>query len=258
MPTDPHLTLTRLGLSESEASMYLALLAHGDQPVQILAREARISRTAAYEVLDTLNKRGLVIKKADGTKWTFLAEDPEKLETYFSQRLSLFTAEFETLKRLTPELRVRQGAYSTHPRVRLLSGYEGLADLFEDIERVAPDTLYEFCDYEHLVGVLDVPRINALRKVINYGRTSVKFLYRGALDVERRREGVEYRKIPELLSFRGDFWVYANRVVLINYQKDSLDMIVIDQNVFADMMRALFLTAWNATSLMHLPNAPSL
>lgn len=248
MPTDPQLTLTRLGLSESESAMYLALLIRGECPVQILARESKVSRTAAYEVLESLQKRGLVIKKTDGTKWTFLAEDPEKLEAYFSQRLSLFESELETLKRMAPELRVMQGEQNTRPRVRFLSGYEGLAALFEDVERVAPPEILEFMDTDHMAESVDQEKLKKARKGVNYGRTQVKFLYRGEKFVPKSVYA-EHRKTTTAESFRGNFWIYANRVVFLNYQT-NIEIVIIDHHIFAETMRALFLMAWNCGTLV--------
>lgn len=247
MLTDPHQTLVRLGLSEPESAMYLTMLACGNQPVQILAREARISRTAAYEVLESLQRRGLVVKKTEGTKWTFIAEDPEKLEAYFSQRLHLFETELDTLKRIAPELRVLQGEHSARPRVRFLSGYEGLAALFEDVERVAPEEILEFMDTDHMATSIDKERVYKIRKVVNYERTRVKFLYRGETFVPKFAH-VMHRKIDSKTeSFRGNFWIYANRVVFLNYQ-EHIEIVVIDNHIFAETMRVMFLLAWGCAN----------
>ena len=238
----------RLGLTECEANMYLTLLAYGAQPVQILARESKISRTAAYEVLDSLAQRGLVTKKTEGTKWTFLAEDPEKLDAYFSQRLSLFETELQTLKRITPELRVHQGGQDVRPRVRFLSGYEGLRELFQDVERVEPQELLEFMDPDQLQGRIDKVKVTEARKGVNYGRTKVKFLFRSETFVPTATHA-EHRKVNTIDSFRGNFWIYANRVVFLNYQ-ESIEIVVIDHHIFAETMRAMFQLAWNCATLV--------
>lgn len=248
MPTDPQITLTRLGLTDGEAIMYLTLLAHGAQPVQVLARESKISRTAAYEVLESLEKRGLVTKKTDGTKWTFLAEDPERLDAYFAQRLTLFESELQTLRRITPELRVHQGGKDARPRVRFLSGYEGLRELFQDVERVEPDELLEFMDPDQLQGKIDKARVAEARKGVNYGRTKVKFLFRGDTFAPTARYA-EHRRVTSIDTFRGNLWIYANRVVFLNYQQ-SIEIVVIDHHIFAETMRALFALAWGCATLV--------
>jgi sugar-specific transcriptional regulator TrmB len=248
MPTDYQTTLMRLGLTDCEANMYLTLLAHGAQPVQVLARESKISRTAAYEVLESLEERGIVTKKTEGTKWTFVAEDPEKLEAYFSQRLNLFETELQTLKRITPELRVYQGGQDVRPRVRYLSGYEGLRELFQDVERVEPEELLEFMDPEELEGKIDRAKVKEARKNVNYGRTKVKFLFRGE-SFEPTAAHAEHRCVKGVPNFRGNFWIYANRVVFLNYQK-SIEIVVIDHHIFAETMRALFALAWGCATLV--------
>ncbi len=251
MSTDPHQTLVRLGLSECEATMYLTLLEYGIQPVQVLARESKISRTAAYEVLESLEKRGLVIKRTEGTKWNFVAEDPEKLEAYFTQRVTLFNTELESLKRMAPELRVKQGTQDTRPRMRYLSGYEGLKKLFEDVERVAPEEILEFMDADNLHAWIDIERVREIRKIVNYNRTKVKFLYRGNNFVPKFKH-VTHRKAENVEAFRGNFWIYANRVVLLNYEQ-NFEIIVIDHHIFAETMRVLFLMAWSNAKPVDIP-----
>lgn len=253
MPTDPRGTLMRLGLTDCEATMYLTLLAHGAQSVQVIARESRISRTAAYEVLDSLTQRGLVSKKTEGAKWTFLAEDPEKLDAYFSQRLSLFEVELQTLKRITPELRVYQGAQDTRPRVRFLSGYEGLRELFQDVERVEPEELCEFLDQDELQGKIDKKKLAEARSGVNYGRTKVKFLFKGESFIPTAAYA-EHRRVKDAAAFRGNFWMYANRVVFLNYQK-NIEIVIIDHHVFAETMRSLFYLAWDCGVLIPVQEA---
>ena len=57
MPTD---TLIKFGLSEKEASVYIALLELEVAVVQEIASAAGINRSSTYVVLEALQKRGLV------------------------------------------------------------------------------------------------------------------------------------------------------------------------------------------------------
>ena len=243
MPTDIQQTLTRLGLTDAEARLYLSMLKMGPQPVQAIAREARVSRTAAYDVIESLVKRGLVASSSQGLKKAYVAEDPEKLESYFVQRIKMFESELDTLRRLAPELRVLQGGLDSRPRVRFLSGAEGFKALFRDVEMVAPRELLEITNIDAVYEYLDRKIVDEARSVINYERTIVKLLHKGTL--RRKSKHAEYRTmLQNITDFQGDIWIYANRIAFINFMT-RIEVVIIDNQVFTDSMRALFYSAWN-------------
>ena len=73
--------LIDLGLSENEASVYLAALSLGPTTILKIAKTAEMKRTTIYSVIDSLKKRGLINIEIKGFKTLFTAENPEKLET---------------------------------------------------------------------------------------------------------------------------------------------------------------------------------
>ncbi len=226
--------------------MYLSLLKLGTQPVQSIAREARVSRTAAYDVISSLIKRGLVASTTQSMKRVFVAEDPEKLESYFLQRAKSFETELETLRRLMPEMRVLQGGLDAKPRVRFLSGIEGFKALFRDVEMVAPKELLEISNIDTVYKYLDRAILEEARSVINYERTSVRLLHAGKL--LRKSPHAQYRTMTgPFLDFQGDVWIYANRVAMLNYVS-RIEVVLLDHQVFADTLRALFFTTWQQSA----------
>ena len=241
MPTDIKKTLTKLGLTDSESRVYLAMLRLGEQGVQHIAREAKISRTAAYEIVESLQSKGLVSSITRGSKTAYAAEDPEKLEAYFEQRIKDIHVELDTLRRITPELRVMQGG-GDKSRARFFTGEEGLRALFRDVELVAPRELLELANIDAVYTYLDPKLLENARAVINYDRTRVKMLHRG--QPRQHSNNVEFRRhVDEAGDFQGDIWIYANRVAFINYVT-RLEVVLIDNQIFADTMRALFMAAW--------------
>lgn len=244
MPTDIKKTLIKLGLTDSESRVYLAMLKLGEQGVQQIAREAKISRTAAYEIVEALHQKGLVSVVTRGSKTVYAAEDPEKLEAYFAQRIQDIQIELDTLRRITPELRVMQGG-GDNSRARFFTGPEGLRALYRDVELVAPRELYELANIDNVYTYLDSKLLADARKVIDYDRTKVKMLHRGEIRQHQHSSSVEFRRhIPEAGDFQGDIWIYANRVAFINFVT-RLEVVLIDNQIFADTMRALFMAAWH-------------
>jgi sugar-specific transcriptional regulator TrmB len=243
MPTDVKHTLTKLGLTDSEARVYLSMLKLGEHGVQQIARESKISRTAAYEIVNALQKKGLVSEITRGKKTVFAAEDPEKLEAYFEQRIKDIHTELDTLRRITPELRVMQGG-GDKSRVRFFTGEEGLKALYRDVELVAPRELLELLNIDAVYQYLDAKLLVNARTVINYDRTRVKMLHRG--QPRRHSKNVHLRRCPdEAGEYQGDIWIYANRIAYINFVT-RLEVVIVDNQIFADTMRAMFMAAWNS------------
>jgi len=76
--------LRKLGLKEKEVAIYLAALELGYSPVQLIARQAGVSRPTAYEIINELIKKGLMRESkrkglTKGEKNLFSAESPDKL-----------------------------------------------------------------------------------------------------------------------------------------------------------------------------------
>lgn len=242
MPTDIKQTLTKLGLTDAEARVYLSMLKLGEHGVQNIARESKISRTAAYEIVNALQKKGLVSEILRGKKSVFAAEDPEKLEAYFEQRIKDIHTELDTLRRITPELRVMQGG-GDKSRVRFFTGEEGLRALYRDVELVAPRELLELSNIDAVYQYLDSKLLADARSVINYDRTRVKMLHKGM--PRKHSKNVQMRRhADDAGDFQGDIWIYANRIAYINFVT-RLEVVIVDNQIFADTMRAMFLAAWN-------------
>ncbi len=248
MSVDYRGTLARLGLPPGEIEAYITLLACGELTVHTLARHTGSSRQVTYETLRCLESRGLVVKKTDGEKkrWTFSAEDPERLDVYFSHRLQLFSAELDALRRVTPELRVMQKNHGCRPRIRVLSGYEAMGELFSDVERVAPRDLFEFSDLDAVAKNIDIQRMKSLKKVLNYDRLRAKLLFRG--DGKYLNLPTIEARLVDSPPFDSDVWIYANRTCLVRFEDGDIHVIIIDDDALTQAMKGLFMLAWNAAT----------
>jgi len=72
-------TLESIGLSGYEARGYIALVAHGYGSAEVIAETARIPRTSAYKVLQSLCQKGFAISTR-GRPTIFKPEAPSKVK----------------------------------------------------------------------------------------------------------------------------------------------------------------------------------
>src|SRR5436190_1515134 len=76
-------SLVFLGLTDKEASVYVALLGLGRSTASQIARRAGVNRATSYVILDTLIAKGLVTISGKEPKQEYLAESPDKLPELF-------------------------------------------------------------------------------------------------------------------------------------------------------------------------------
>ena len=78
--------LQKLGLSQKEASVYIATLELGEaSPVSTIAKKAEVNRTTTYDILETLVQKGIVITSTHKKYKFYRAQPPEKLIAYLKE-----------------------------------------------------------------------------------------------------------------------------------------------------------------------------
>lgn len=126
--------LQEIGLSDKEATVYIALLQVDNDSVLDLSRKTKINRTTIYPVLDSLSKKGLINEVKIDNKVRFQAQPPERLETYVErQKVTLE----ESAKRLhgdiVPQLKSIQREEGERPVVKYFEGREGVISSMEEL-----------------------------------------------------------------------------------------------------------------------------
>lgn len=241
MATDFFKLLTSLGLSKTETQVYLASFELGPTSVQEIAKKARISRTAAYEAIEALQKRNLLSSFLRGKKRFFSAEEPERAYKHFKDSVENMSSKLEDLQRLLPEMKMLGGG--ERPAVRFYEGREALFALFNDVADVNPKYVDEVANMDDVFEKLDNDYLVEVRKVVDPSKIKTRILHRGTLKREPRPH-VEYCQLPnELGDFHGDIWIYGNRVAFVAFVGKVM-AIIIESDPFADTARVLFAAAW--------------
>lgn len=128
--------LQEIGLSEKEASVYIALLAFDKAPVADISKKAKVKRPTTYNILVSLANKGLVSEVVVGKKTLYIAEPPERLESYISRQVFLLEENKKSLNKVIPQLKSLQREEGEKPVVQFFEGKEGIIsttkDLFEE------------------------------------------------------------------------------------------------------------------------------
>jgi len=244
MPADILKMLTELGLSETESKAYLASLRLGPASVQMIAKNSKLSRTATYDAIANLEKRGLFSRFERGKKRFYSAEEPEQAAVYFRDNVHKVESTLQTFLGAIPELRLAIGG--ERPGVHFYEGREGLSALFRDITAVAPKELDEVSNREDVLNSLDEKFLEEARKAMDPDKMRYRILIRGG--GVRARSNVQTCQIPDDIQvFHGDMIIYANRVAFVTFVGKPVT-VIIESQPLADTARALFEVAWRMCS----------
>jgi len=233
--------LTSLGLSDNEAEVYLTLLEEGRLTVSGIARESSLHRPAIYQILPTLEEKGLINKRIVGKLLYYGAEPPERLRSL----LSVINGELDIM---IPQLSAMYG--KDRPVVRRLDGINGIHAVFDDIVRTLSkgDEYYQYCS----VDEIDLNRVGftkAYDEAYEEGRFDQLIITdKEYLEARHPRLEVTIKVVPEeFVPFDHNIsqYIYGNKVAFIDYNKpvstviENLELAELQRDVFKMLFRRL-------------------
>lgn len=124
--------LKNLGLTETEAAIYLIGLSYSSIGVSELVKQTHIKRTTVYHALDTLMQKGIAAKKGVGSRLVFSMIAPEHLEKLIDEKMTLLKKQKEHLKEIVPLLAGRNQKMNAEARVSHFEGIEGIKMVVEE------------------------------------------------------------------------------------------------------------------------------
>ena len=122
--------LEKIGLTESEIKVYLALLRLGETTAGPIVDEAKVTRSKIYDILERLKNKGLVshiIK--DSTKY-FSAADPSNILDYLNKKEIEIEDQKKLVQRLLPKLESQYSKAIEKKSAEVFIGLKGMQNAF--------------------------------------------------------------------------------------------------------------------------------
>jgi len=135
-------TLESIGLSSYEARGYVALVAHGFGSAEAIAETAKIPRTSAYKVLQSLCQKGFAIS-TKGRPTIFKPESPAKIKGKVTEHIAETFDKLELLHEILRDKGEPQLVYTISGKNRVLEKAGELLDTCQDAFIVATPTMAE-------------------------------------------------------------------------------------------------------------------
>lgn len=125
-------TLQTIGLTQSEAKSYLAILEQGKTTVSAIARVTKMNRRNVYDVLNTLLDKGLTFSIIGEKETLYAGVEPEKL-------LEMIQSKENALNLVLPELQTMFSREHIQEKAVMYQGIEGFKQYMQDVLTVGED-----------------------------------------------------------------------------------------------------------------------
>ena len=238
--------MKKLGLSDKEIGVYLALLEHGAQSVRGLSRLAELNRGTTYDILRKLQEQGLVSYYHQAKKQKFAAEDAGKLLRLAETRAQELAETKEGLSRLIPELKSLEKKGGGGPTARFYEGKAGVRFILEDLlATVSKQREKEYCVYSATHASDDInaacPGFTPARIRKKIGVKAISLAPGGrthGLD-ERRWLGTNDKSATYIL-------IYAGKCAFISRDAGGAPVgVIIENKMIYETQRIIFRRLWD-------------
>ncbi|OGZ07033.1 MAG: hypothetical protein A2942_02970 [Candidatus Lloydbacteria bacterium RIFCSPLOWO2_01_FULL_50_20] len=238
--------LEELGLSDKEASVYLALLQFESASPAQVAEKTKLNRSTVYVVLESLEKKGLASETDSGKKIHYQAAAPERLETYVEQQQLKLEEMGRRLKDIIPQIKSVGRESGERPVVKFLDGKDAALknnlDFFESYDEKG--TAYFFFNRDLIEEVFTPKELEAVQKIRPKKAIRGKSLYVSSQTTLPSNELTERKKIDGAqYPINCDMSIYEDRVQIVTLGK-SVSTIYIKSKDVAETLRSLFRLAF--------------
>lgn len=258
-------SLISLGLSDSEAKVYLHLLKNNNCTATEIAKSTGISRTQTYQVIDNLLKSNMCIEQLGSVK-KYMAVDPKKVTTSIQNTLE---KKRELLESLTPQLSAlfEDENQNENPFdfIKVLYTKASIIQTIEALEKSATESVLAFNKppYAMNIDIMNENEIsmqfrNSERQSINNGVT-----YHSLYEIEDNADfikkidyfqamGEEVRVVPTL-PFK--LFIFDSKIVTIalqNKMSSGLKFVtlLIEHSDFAKALQEIFYLYWENSMII--------
>ncbi len=237
--------LGKIGLSEKEASVYLAALKLGETTIMAISKKSGVKRSTVYTIIDDLKRKGIMAETYKGLKKKYLAESPQNLQQIVDDNR-------DRLNKYMPELMNMYSFPTGEQKIKASEGVEairnGLDSMLSDIE--VGDEYLVIANFETLFELLPefMPKFLARRAKYNIKiRTIVQDGERGRWYQSKQREFNDtVKRFPKDVQLSANIVVTPHRVLFPQLLPHTGAVIVENKQVIDTIMK-LFEMTWANT-----------
>lgn len=251
-------TLANLGLSNKESKVYIALLQLEHTTVQWIAKKSGINRTTIYDILESLQKRGLARFYVKNESKYFVAADPEKLIEMEEEKIRKEQVILENLKKTLPEIRSIYNAKKIKPKIQFFDSTEHIEEMYQNMycqENIKHDCL-EYASWSDYKLTEEIFPKDIRDRLLETRKKNEIFIRQVAIATSYTKPWVKgnyakkrskaIRLIPDdNFDFGANLETYGNKIVIIQFNKETgITGMLIESKELVKMIRTMFEFMW--------------
>ena len=246
-------SLKKLGLTDGEIKVYLALLELGRAPITLISNRTKLNRTGLYDIVEGLVKKGLVSFVFEEKKKYYRAAKPQRIMEYLKVKQESLAKEESNIKKLVQELSKVKSLNEEFTNVEVFKGKKGFKTILEDVfqECKKGDEVLAFGlggsnfvkflgDYYHHYIFKHVSKKYGIkfRAIFNESEKDEDYLKEvGKIPLTKAKFVFKKYEMPTQTR------IYGDKVVIFILEKDPTAILIQDKKV-ADGYRYFFEFLW--------------
>jgi len=232
---EPKEILQKLGLTDNEARVYLALLELGPSLAGQISRKTGIHRRNVYDITERLIKKGLIGYIIKNNRRLFEAVNPERLKEVLREQQ-------QELEESMPNLTLLYKKTKEKQETNFYKGIEGLKTIFQDQLETkeililgASSSAFEILPF--YFKWYDKDRV----------KRKIKVRIIANKDFNKKIPLADIRYLPEKYANPLAINIYGDKVAIILWKKPPLAIVIKEQEI-AESYRKYFELMWQASS----------
>jgi len=213
--------LSKIGLTQGEIKVYVALIKHGELSKSPLASKANISSSKVYEITEKLIKKGLVSSFKKNNIAYYAANDPSFLEGYIEKKEKEIQQEKEIVKKLLPNLKILKEKSEEKISFELQEGWKGMETaLIEGLEVTPPNSIV----YGIGIQIKNLPLVEKFHNERMKKKIKLKIILAEEEDKRQAYKDAKIRFLPGISNV--SMGIYPDRVLIQSLDDPPLNIVM--------------------------------
>jgi sugar-specific transcriptional regulator TrmB len=236
--------LKKLGLSSTEAKVYLSMLELGEATTARIAQKASLKRTTVYSAISSLRDEGLITRAKHGKRFVYYVDDPTLVVTKSREKV-------DVAESILPSLISMANLVDKKPTISFYEGLEGIKNLYRATLPYSNTPLYGWVPTSSLSGeILDWFDTDYRPKRIK----NKMFFYTIAADSDyaRKYESFDQKGLKKTLIdtsgelvVDGSILLFGKRSVAV-YSWNDMVGVTIESETLYKSLKSIFKIHWRS------------
>ncbi len=243
--------LENLGFTAGEEKVYIALLKLGSSTTGPIAKEAYVSRSKLYEILEKLVRKGIVSHYKQNNISYFQAAPPERIVEFLEKKEKEMEIQKKAFQESLPYFGAFIGQKEMKKEAEVFEGMEGIKNVRElALSKMKKGNIMFYfgnpaSGHQNVLGYWDDwNRRRILKKItakIIYNQDAVQFGER-----RKKQAYTEVKYLPQKGSTDAWIEIYGD-IVAIVLKKETPMSIVINNKIVAESFKTYFNVLWEVS-----------